>query len=103
MSWCRTNAGQALVELDPTSAQADKRSVDEQLKSAQSELLRSRALLQALLSNQERSTHVPSAQTPDLVQKLIPAAWTPEDRSAARTQLAAEWSDITQAVSTADR
>ena len=41
-------AGQPLVELDPTSANADKTSVDEQLKAAQSEVLRTRVLLRAL-------------------------------------------------------
>ena len=40
-------AGQPLVELDPTGAQADKSSVQEQFKSAQSDTLRLGMLLQA--------------------------------------------------------
>ncbi|MBU2288027.1 MAG: HlyD family type I secretion periplasmic adaptor subunit [Gammaproteobacteria bacterium] len=77
-------AGQPLVELDPTSAHADKTSVDEQLKAAQSEMLRARALLQALAH---------PAQTPSLGDDL-PSGWTDADARAARAQLADEWSDI---------
>ncbi|MDR6539343.1 HlyD family type I secretion periplasmic adaptor subunit [Variovorax soli] len=80
----RVEAGQPLVELDPTSASADKTSVDEQLKSAQSEVLRSRVLQQALQQ---------PARTLDLGQS-IPADWTEADRSATRAQLSDEWSDI---------
>lgn len=83
----RVEAGQPLVELDPTSANADKISVDEQLKSAQSEVLRTRTLMQALAA--------PPAQGIDLPAKLIPAVWSPEDTRSAKAQLAAEWSDIT--------
>jgi len=82
----RVEAGQPLVELDPTSANADKTSVDEQLKSAQSEVLRTRALMQALVA---------PTQGVDLPAKLIPSAWSPEDTRAAKAQLATEWSDIT--------
>ncbi|KWT65079.1 MULTISPECIES: HlyD family type I secretion periplasmic adaptor subunit [unclassified Variovorax] len=77
-------AGEPLVELDPTSAIADKTSVDEQLKSAQSEVLRTRVLMQALQQ---------LAREPGL-GKHIPANWTDLDASAARVQLADEWSDI---------
>ncbi|MDR6855538.1 HlyD family type I secretion periplasmic adaptor subunit [Variovorax guangxiensis] len=78
-------AGQVLVELDPTSASADKTSIDEQLKSAQSELLRTRALSQAI--------HRP-ALLPDL-GGVLPAGWSESDTRAARAQLSDEWSDIT--------
>ncbi len=78
-------AGQVLVELDPTTASADRTSIDEQLKSAQSELLRTRTLLQAI--------HLP-AQPPDLAGGL-PAGWSAADARAARAHLADEWSDIT--------
>jgi hemolysin D len=78
-------AGQPLVELDPTSASADKTSVDEQLKSAQSEVLRTRALQQALQQ---------PARAPEL-GKNIPTNWSELDKTAARAQLADEWSDIT--------
>lgn len=78
-------AGQALVELDPTSANADKASIDEQLKSAQSEVLRTRALLQALNAS--------SPRTPELGTNL--PAWSEVDVAAAKLQLSDEWSDIT--------
>jgi len=80
-------AGQALVELDPTTANADKTSIDEQLKSMQSEVLRTRALLQALNSPA-------SARTPEL-GKSIPTGWTDVDIAATQAQLSDEWSDIT--------
>lgn len=78
-------AGQALVELDPTSANADKTSIDEQLKSAQSEVLRTRALLQALNASSPRA--------PELGTNL--PAWSEVDVAAAKLQLSDEWSDIT--------
>ena len=53
-------AGQPLVELDPTSAQADKASLTETRKAAQSEWLRARAL-QQMLSKQEQSAHIHQA------------------------------------------
>jgi len=80
-------AGQALVELDPTTANADKTSIDEQLKSMQSEVLRTRALLLAL--------NVPTtARAPEL-GKVIPSGWSAVDADAAKAQLSDEWSDIT--------
>ncbi|MNK87021.1 Hemolysin secretion protein D, chromosomal [compost metagenome] len=80
-------AGQALVELDPTTANADKTSIDEQLKSMQSEVLRTRALLLAL--------NVPTtARAPEL-NKDVPSGWTAVDTDAAKAQLSDEWSDIT--------
>lgn len=78
-------AGQVLVELDPTSASADKTSIDEQLKSAQSELLRTRALSQVIQR---------PALLPDL-GGVLPAGWSESDARAARAQLNDEWSDIT--------
>lgn len=83
----RVRAGQALVELDPTSATADLASVQEQLRAAQSDVLRARALLVALQhadAQPERSVGAP-----------WPARWTDDERRAALDQLAAEWGDIT--------
>lgn len=83
-------AGQPLVELDPTMATADRTNVHEQLKAAQSEVMRTRALLKAL-------TTIPNAaeaHAPDL-GKAIPPGWTDEDASSARAELNDEWSDIT--------
>lgn len=80
-------AGQPLVELDPTAANADKTSIDEQLKSAQSEVLRTRALLQAL--------NAPTTSRAPELAKSMPAGWTDADLAATRAQLSDEWSDIT--------
>jgi hemolysin D len=75
-------AGQALVELDPTLASADKASVDEQVKVAQSDALRARALLAAITAG----------QTP---KASYPAQWSAADIASAVAQMQAEWSDIT--------
>jgi hemolysin D len=80
-------AGQALVELDPTTANADKTSIDEQLKSMQSEVMRTRALLQALNASA-------LSRAPEL-GKSIPTGWTDVDIAATQAQLSDEWSDIT--------
>ncbi|WP_422085553.1 HlyD family type I secretion periplasmic adaptor subunit [Variovorax sp.] len=81
-------AGQPLVELDPTTANADKTSIDEQLKSVQSEVLRTRALQQALNAASTTSRAVE-------LGKNIPSNWSEVDIDAARAQLSDEWSDIT--------
>lgn len=86
----RVQAGQILVELDPTTAQADKASIDEQLKAAQSELRRTRALLQALQIHPQPTEATEAPKLPE----ALPAGWAEPDAAAARTQLAAEWSDI---------
>lgn len=83
-------AGQALIELDPTRANADKINVDDQLKSAQSEVLRTRALTRALAT-----TNASAGRSPELASPSIPKDWTAEDTRAAQAQLSAEWSDIT--------
>jgi hemolysin D len=79
----RVQAGQPLVELDATIASADKASADEQVKSAQTDALRARALLHALAVSQRQ----PNAE--------FPAHWPAADVASARAQLTAEWSDIT--------
>ncbi|UVH55102.1 HlyD family type I secretion periplasmic adaptor subunit [Variovorax paradoxus] len=79
-------AGQSLVELDPTMATADRTSVNDQLKSMQSEVMRTRALLKAL--------NAAESHAPDL-GKAIPSGWSDEDLSSAHAELNDEWSDIT--------
>ena len=69
-------AGQVLVELDATNASADGASVQEQLAMAASEEARTAALLTAVESNKP---------------PLLRGAANPRDK----TQLQAEWSDIT--------
>lgn len=71
----RVQAGQVLVELDPTAASADKASVQEQLNAALSEEQRTAALLKALGSG-----------TP-------PSLGTASDRGTP-SQLLSEWQDI---------
>lgn len=88
----RVQAGQPLVELDPTSATADRTSIDDQLQSAQSEVLRTRLLLQAL--------HQPT-RGPALGHDL-PPGWTQGELAAASAQLADEWRDITAKLARAD-
>jgi hemolysin D len=82
-------AGQPLVELDPTVASADKASVGEQIKAAESDVLRSRALLAALpyAGVATRAEQAPKAN--------FPREWNADEIAAAKAQLAAEWSDIT--------
>jgi len=81
-------AGQALVALDPTGATADKTSVGEQRKAAESEVLRTASLLRALAGQAAQgSSKVPFVKTP-------PAQWSPVETEAAQAQLNAEWSDI---------
>jgi len=81
----RVEAGQALVELDPTTASADRASIGEQLKSAQSEVLRTRVLLQAIANHARPSLDAPS----DLTQ-----GWSEREIAAAAALLASEWGDI---------
>ena len=95
-------AGQPLVELDPTTAQADKASLVETRKAAQSEWLRAQ-ILQKMLSKQELSAHTHQAVDAkkainQALHQDTPADWTPADKAdtqAQIAQLAAEWSDIT--------
>lgn len=76
-------AGQPLVELDPTMASADKLTVEEARKAAESDVLRARAILKAL-------PHAAAAP-----RATFPAVWTPADRASAQAQMVAEWGDIT--------
>ena len=88
-------AGQPLVELDPTTAQADKASLTETRKAAQSDWLRTRALQQMLLK-QELVAHAHQAlDAKKALSQDTPTDWTLADKADAHAQLAAEWSDIT--------
>ncbi len=82
-------AGQPLVELDPTIAQADRNSLSETRKDADSEWLRTRLLLQLLSRPADR------AATARLEPRELPGDWSAQDRAHAQEQLTAEWSDIT--------
>ncbi|MGV1045187.1 HlyD family type I secretion periplasmic adaptor subunit [Limnohabitans sp.] len=78
----RVQAGQVLVELDPTMASADKASVQEQLKTQVSEVMRSRALLHSLLK-QDLPVPILQGQEADLIKD-----------AATQAQLQSEWQDI---------
>ncbi|MHB1198391.1 MAG: HlyD family type I secretion periplasmic adaptor subunit [Polaromonas sp.] len=78
----RVQAGQVLVELDPTMASADKASVQEQLKAQASEVMRTRALLQ-LLSKKEL-----------LAPMLRGLEADSANDQATQAQLLSEWQDI---------
>lgn len=89
----RVKAGQPLVELDPTTATADKATVEEQLKASVSDVLRSRLLLQALPASERQSVSLTELQ--NRMAREMPEKWTAAEKSASQAQLAAEWSDIT--------
>ena len=80
----QVEAGQPLVELDPTAARADMASITEQRRAAESEQLRAQALLRSFgPSSGGSAPGFPG-----------PAGWTAQERAAAQAQLQAEWSDI---------
>jgi hemolysin D len=81
----RVVEGQVLIELDPTNARADKASVAEQLAQAQSELVRTTALLVSV----QRGTAPVVSGAPGLSDSKQ-SALSPQTT----TQLLAEWQDI---------
>lgn len=83
-------AGQPLLELDPTAAHADRTSFGEAHRAAESESLRVRALQATLAGEAGPGTKLPRWSPQD-----IPAAWSARERTDAQAQLLAEWSDIT--------
>ncbi|BDT69071.1 hemolysin secretion protein D, chromosomal [Comamonadaceae bacterium OS-1] len=86
----RVQAGQVLVELDPTSANADTTSIQAHRQAQASELVRTQALLQ-MLSNKELLAPVASALEADWAQSLDTSA---AERAATQAQLQSEWQDI---------
>ena len=91
----KVKAGQVLVELDPTLAVADSASVQEQLRAAQSEATRTRALL-SLLSKVELPRQEILGPQPDLIQNLPKHAVLEPlgGFGQLQAQLQAEWQDI---------
>ena len=93
-------AGQVLIELDATAANADQASVAEQLKAAEAELQRTSALLEALGRGKPPPPH-PFALSlskgpPDAsFNKLRMNGEVAPTRMASDAQLQAEWQDIT--------
>ena len=92
-------AGQVLVELDPTNAQADQQSVQEQLKAADADLRRAHTLLGALSSPPvplregwgRDGGFEPHAASPSSGSGMQAAARTASEGQA---HLQSEWQDI---------
>ncbi len=89
----RVAAGQALVELDPTAASADKTTAQDQHKSALSEVLRVRAIQQALQAVKPGAP--PSFELDKKYAPEFPADWAKAEVAAANAQLQGEWGDVT--------
>jgi hemolysin D len=106
----RVQAGQVLVELDPTIATAEKLSVQEQLNAAASEVYRTQTL-QHLLSNTYQTISNIHGLEADLIQKLtiavkntsnIPNLGILNTSAATQSQLQSEWRDISARLSKLD-
>lgn len=83
----KVKAGQLLIELDPTMAQADSSRVTQERAGALSEAWRTQALLAAFTSK--------SGQREPVLPQVVSDADTlsPEQRQQAQAQLSAEWQD----------
>ncbi|MFZ5522456.1 MAG: HlyD family type I secretion periplasmic adaptor subunit [Pseudomonadota bacterium] len=79
----KVQAGQLLIELDATAPQADTNRLRQEHAAALSESLRSRALIDALQSQQTGEPRLPER-----------SGLEPEAQALATAQLQAEWSDI---------
>lgn len=79
----KVQAGQLLIELDATAPQADTNRLRQEHAAALSESLRSRALIDALQSQQTGEPRLPER-----------SGLGPEAQALATAQLQAEWSDI---------
>ncbi|MFX1679002.1 HlyD family type I secretion periplasmic adaptor subunit [Mitsuaria sp. CC2] len=79
----KVKAGQLLIALDSTMTEADSHRVDKERVAALSEVLRSRALLQALTGG----------GAPQLTEASM-SSMPREDANSARFQLQSEWADI---------
>lgn len=77
------SAGQALVELDATTATADRAGVVQLIKTAQSDTVRAEALLQVLHQGHGAPAWPTLADAPE--------PWSMEEQRAAAAQMEAEW------------
>lgn len=84
----KVQVGQVLIELDPTTAQADNRRVSQERTGALSEAWRTQALLTALRRHGARATPVLSEEA-----SRSGIGLTPDERELMRSQLDAEWLD----------
>jgi hemolysin D len=83
----KVKAGQTLIELDPTTAQADSSRVTQERAGALSEAWRTQALLEAMTRKGTKAPRLPADATQ--AGGLMPAA-----RALTESQLQAEWDDI---------
>lgn len=83
----RVQAGQVLIELDPTTAQADHSRLRQERAGALSEAWRTEALLIALPSRSTSPRLPVAAQAPEL-------GLSPSERALMHSQLEAEWGDL---------
>ena len=107
----RVQAGQVLVELDPTIASADKAGVQEQIKAAASEVFRTQSLQSMLLNmllNTKQTNAITRDLKPDISLKNLDFAKTlsiipnmglivhptSQATQSTQTQLNSEWQDI---------
>ncbi|MEO8298185.1 MAG: HlyD family type I secretion periplasmic adaptor subunit [Burkholderiales bacterium] len=81
----QVEAGQLLVELDPTAQHADATRVGEERHAALSDALRAEALLSAGTSGVEARLAAPRRSESE--------SWKSQDQAATHTQLQAEWQD----------
>ena len=90
------SAGQPLVELDPTSAQADRTSAQDQIKANLSDVVRAGVLTQLLheLRSGPRLEAVVSGRLLPLLAGKLPRQWSEADVATANAQLLAEWRDV---------
>ena len=102
-------AGQVLVELDPTNANADKASVSEQLSAATSEVIRTQALLvglagstSQLLLKQELLAQESIGLQANLTGKNSPKSAQNAQNNQIQSQLQSEWQDIRAKVAKLD-
>ena len=95
----RVKAGQVLIELDPTMAQADNRRVTEERSGALSEAWRTQALL-AALTPAHTGANTASDATVRGEPRLSPQALATDnglsetERGLMRSQLTTEWQDV---------
>lgn len=88
-------AGQALVELDATVAFADRRTVVEQIKSAQSERLRTSWLEAALDDRHGSGAALPARLSwPKTDDETATPLWSANEQHMVLGQLKSEWRDI---------
>ena len=90
------DAGQALVELDATSAQADRSVARDQMHAGLSEVLRARALTESLRNTAPGSPTQARAADATLGKPTAvwPGDWSAIEAAAAHAQMQAEWRDI---------